>query len=81
LLTKVPLFARCSKRELAQIAALATEVNLPEGHTLMREGSVAYSFFALVEGTADVGVFFKTVEARNGFRDRYEYTDLQGFWW
>jgi CRP/FNR family transcriptional regulator, cyclic AMP receptor protein len=54
LLATVPLFARCSKRELAAIAALASEVTLPEGHTLMREGAPAYSFFVLVEGTADV---------------------------
>ena len=54
LLLKVPLFARCSKRELAAIAALASEVNLPAGHTLIREGAQAFSFFVLVEGTADV---------------------------
>jgi CRP/FNR family cyclic AMP-dependent transcriptional regulator len=54
LLLKVPLFTRCSKRELAAIATLANEVNLPEGHTLIREGAQAFSFFVLVEGTADV---------------------------
>jgi CRP/FNR family cyclic AMP-dependent transcriptional regulator len=54
LLLKIPLFTRCSKRELAAIATLANEVNLPEGHTLIREGAQAFSFFVLVEGTADV---------------------------
>jgi CRP/FNR family cyclic AMP-dependent transcriptional regulator len=54
LLLKVPLFTHCSKRELAAIATLANEVNLPEGHTLIREGAQAFSFFMLVEGTADV---------------------------
>ena len=54
LLLKVPLFARCSKRELAAIATLANEVNLPDGHTLIREGAQAFSFFVLVEGTAEV---------------------------
>jgi CRP/FNR family cyclic AMP-dependent transcriptional regulator len=53
-LSKVPLFMRCSKRELAAIAALVHEVNLPEGHTLMREGAHAFSFFVLLEGTAEV---------------------------
>lgn len=54
LLLKVPLFTRCSRRELAAVAALANEVNLPEGHTLIREGAQAFSFFLLVEGTAEV---------------------------
>ena len=54
LLLKVPLFTRCSKRELAAVAALADEVILPEGHTLIRAGAQAYSFFVLVEGTAEV---------------------------
>lgn len=53
-LSKVPLFRRCSKRDLAAIAALVREVVLPEGHTLIREGAQAYSFFVLLEGTAEV---------------------------
>jgi CRP/FNR family transcriptional regulator, cyclic AMP receptor protein len=53
-LSKVPLFMECSKRDLAAIAGLAHEVNLPEGHTLIREGAQAFSFFVLLEGTAEV---------------------------
>jgi CRP-like cAMP-binding protein len=53
-LSKVPLFAGCSKRDLAAIAGLTNEVNLPGGHTLIREGAQAYSFFVLLEGTAEV---------------------------
>ena len=53
-LSRVPLFGRCSKRDLAAIAGLVREVSLPEGHTLMREGAQAYSFFVLLEGTAEV---------------------------
>jgi CRP-like cAMP-binding protein len=53
-LSNVPLFTLCSKRELAAIAALVHEVNLPEGHTLIREGAQAFSFFVLLEGTAEV---------------------------
>jgi CRP-like cAMP-binding protein len=53
-LSKVPLFASCSKRELAAVAAFVREVELPKGHTLMREGGRAFSFFLLIEGTADV---------------------------
>jgi CRP/FNR family cyclic AMP-dependent transcriptional regulator len=53
-LSKVPLFSECSKRDLAAIARLTHEVNLPEGHRLMRQGAQAYSFFMLLEGTAEV---------------------------
>jgi CRP-like cAMP-binding protein len=53
-LSRVPLFAECSKRDLAVIARLAREVSLPAGHTLIREGSEAFSFFVILEGTAEV---------------------------
>lgn len=54
LLRKVPLFARCSKRELAEIAMLADEVDLRQGKTLIREGASGREFFVLLEGQADV---------------------------
>lgn len=54
-LSSVPLFSRCSKRDLAAVAELANEVDPPAGHTLIREDEpVAYSFFVLVEGEASV---------------------------
>ena len=51
---KVPLFARCSKRELASIASLADEVDLPAGKVLTTEGDRGREFFVLLEGSADV---------------------------
>jgi CRP/FNR family transcriptional regulator, cyclic AMP receptor protein len=54
LLRKVPLFSRCSKRELAEIATLADEVDLREGKELIREGASGREFFVLLEGQADV---------------------------
>jgi len=55
LLSAVPLFSHCSKRELAAIARLAHELDLPAGHTLIKEDArVAYSFFILVDGGAEV---------------------------
>jgi CRP/FNR family transcriptional regulator, cyclic AMP receptor protein len=54
LLKKVPLFSRCSKRELAEIATLADEVDLREGKELIREGASGREFFILLEGRADV---------------------------
>jgi len=54
LLKRVPLFERCSKRELAEIAALADELDLPDARDLTREGTRGREFLILVEGEADV---------------------------
>jgi CRP/FNR family transcriptional regulator, cyclic AMP receptor protein len=54
LISRVPLFAGCSKRELGMIANLADLIDLPEGKTLMREGELGWEFFILVDGTVRV---------------------------
>jgi CRP-like cAMP-binding protein len=54
LLKRVPLFERCSQRELAQIAALADELDLPAPRDLTSEGSGGFEFIVLVQGEADV---------------------------
>ena len=54
LLKGVPLFARCSKKELAEIATIADEIDLPEGKQLTKEGGRGREFFVLLEGEADV---------------------------
>ena len=54
LLKRVPLFAQCSRAELAQIALLSTELNLPAGRTLMKEGEPGKEFIVLAEGRAEV---------------------------
>ncbi len=54
LLKRVPLFERCSKRELKEIASVADELNLPSGRNLAREGATGKEFVVLVEGAADV---------------------------
>ena len=53
-MAKVPLFSRCSSRELDRIAKIVDEVDLPAGKTLTKEGARGREFFALLEGTADV---------------------------
>jgi CRP-like cAMP-binding protein len=53
-IAKVPLFARCTKRELQRIAQLADEFNLPAGRTLTKEGARGREFFVLLEGGAEV---------------------------
>jgi CRP-like cAMP-binding protein len=54
LLKSVPLFAGCSKAELRELAATADEVDLREGHVLVREGRPGREFFILVDGTVRV---------------------------
>jgi len=54
LLKGVPLFGRCSKRELAEIASLADELDMPQGRELTHQGARGREFVVLVEGTADV---------------------------
>ncbi len=54
LIGRVPLFAQCSKRELAEIAALADELSLPAGRKLAAEGAAGHEFVVIAEGAADV---------------------------
>jgi CRP/FNR family cyclic AMP-dependent transcriptional regulator len=54
LIRKVPLFARCSRAELKEIAMLADEIDLREGKEMTRQGAPGREFFVLLEGTADV---------------------------
>jgi CRP-like cAMP-binding protein len=50
----VPLFSQCSRRELAQIAGIADEIDLRDGKVLIREGERGREFFVLLEGSAEV---------------------------
>ena len=54
LISRVPLFAGCSKRELSEIASLADELVMPAGRKLAAEGKTGYEFVVIVEGAADV---------------------------
>jgi CRP/FNR family cyclic AMP-dependent transcriptional regulator len=54
LISRVPLFARCSKKELRVIANLADQIEWPEGRTLIKEGQLGSEFFILIDGTVRV---------------------------
>ncbi len=54
LISRVPLFAGCSRQELGRIAAIADELHLAPGSELMREGAHGGEFCVLVEGSVDV---------------------------
>jgi CRP/FNR family cyclic AMP-dependent transcriptional regulator len=54
LIKEVPLFAQCSRKELAEVASIADEIDLPAGKELIREGGRGREFFVLLDGTVDV---------------------------
>lgn len=53
-LAGVPLFAGLSKKELAQVASIAEELDFRAGKQLIREGGPGREFFVLLEGSAEV---------------------------
>jgi CRP-like cAMP-binding protein len=54
LIKSVPLFARCSKKDLAEVAKLADEIDFDAGKELTREGATGREFFVILDGEADV---------------------------
>jgi len=54
LIRQVPLFSRCSRAELKEIAKLEDEIDLRQGKEMTREGAPGREFFVLLDGTADV---------------------------
>ena len=54
LLRQVDLFRSCTTRELGQIAALTTELEVTANSVLMRRGDLGKEFFVIIEGTATV---------------------------
>ncbi|MHB1582430.1 MAG: cyclic nucleotide-binding domain-containing protein [Acidimicrobiales bacterium] len=53
-LSRLDLFADCSRAELGRIALLVTRVTVPEGYVLIRQGGPGDEFMVLVDGTASV---------------------------
>src|SRR5688572_31917399 len=49
-----PLFARCTRAEVAEVAKIADEIDVREGKELTREGDRGREFFVLLEGSAIV---------------------------
>ena len=55
-LSQVQLFSACSKRDLARIAALTVEIEVPEGRVLVRQGEFGHECFVIEAGTARVSI-------------------------
>jgi CRP/FNR family transcriptional regulator, cyclic AMP receptor protein len=54
LIKNIPLFAHLSRKELAEVASVADEIDVPAGKVIIHEGERGREFFVLVEGTAEV---------------------------
>lgn len=50
----VRLFSSLSKKELEELASLTTQIDIPAGTELMREGALAHEFFVIEDGLAEV---------------------------
>jgi len=55
-LSRVPLFSRCTRKELEVIARGGDEVAVPSGKTLIRQGRPGDTFYIQLEGTSEVKV-------------------------
>ncbi|HYU57038.1 MAG TPA: cyclic nucleotide-binding domain-containing protein [Actinomycetota bacterium] len=53
-LASVPLFSRCSRRDLKRVAGLASEVTFEAGDVIAEEGEDGLSFYVVLEGEAKV---------------------------
>ena len=54
LIKSVPLFSKCTRRELSALAGEADELTVPEGKDLTRQGEPGREFMVIVDGAAKV---------------------------
>ena len=50
----VPLFSRCSKRELEFVSSRMDEISLPADRTLLTQGKSTDTFYVLLDGEVEV---------------------------
>ena len=56
MLRGVPLFSRCSERELKFLASRTDDISVEAGRSLTRQGEPADTFYVLLDGDAQVEV-------------------------
>lgn len=54
LIRSLPLFADCTPPEVAEVAAIATEIDLGAGRQLATENTDGQEFVVIIDGTAEV---------------------------
>jgi CRP-like cAMP-binding protein len=65
-LKQAPLFSDLSKKELAELARHAEDVEVAEGQAIVREGEIGHEFFVILEGEIEVTANGKHVATRGG---------------
>jgi CRP/FNR family cyclic AMP-dependent transcriptional regulator len=55
-MARVPLFARCSRKQLEFLASRTDEVSVAARETLIKQGNPADAFYLLLDGEASVQV-------------------------
>jgi CRP-like cAMP-binding protein len=63
LLRQVPELSSCSDRELGELARLVDQVEVDEGHVLIKEGAIGQEAFVIVDGWAAVTIHGEPVAA------------------
>jgi CRP-like cAMP-binding protein len=53
-LAKAPLFSGCTPHELKRVGSLMTQINVPEGTVLARQGQRGNEFMIVLDGTASI---------------------------
>jgi len=54
LLSRIPIFASCNRRELTRLGELAEEVTVPDGKVLMRQGEVGGDLMIVALGAVRI---------------------------
>jgi CRP-like cAMP-binding protein len=65
-LKRAPLFEGLSKKELADLARVTEDLEIPAGDVLCREGDTGKEFFVIVDGETEVTSNGKPVAERGG---------------
>ena len=65
-LKRAPLFEGLSKKELAQLARVSEDLEVPAGDVLCKEGDTGREFFVILEGETEVTAKGKKLADRGG---------------
>ena len=65
-LKRAPLFEGLSKKELAEIARVTEDLEVPAGKVLCKEGETGQEFFVIVKGETEVSRRGKPIAASGG---------------
>ncbi len=65
-LKRAPLFEGLSKKELAQLARVSEDLEVPAGDVLCKEGDTGREFFVIVEGETEITAKGKKLADRGG---------------